>query len=169
MCVHFRIVTLPFSCSFSLPTQPLPLFLSPSLDRLLPRQCVPAWRSGSVQDNSGRMMPTAGVVAAATALTACYPAGEMAACVPLLISSALPSFPFFPPSASIQLIFSPSHVLTSHFPFHQPSLTASVALSAFSPFSSSFPLAFLSFSARLAVQSPWLRSPAIRSHSRRDE
>lgn len=111
-------------------------FVSLWTDCSLARHCVPAWRRGSVQDNSGRIMPTAGVVAAATAVTACYPAGEMAPYVPLLIwpvlPSFLPSFPFFPSSASIQLIFSPSHVLTSHSPFHQPSLTALVVLSAFS-------------------------------------
>lgn len=36
-------------------------------------------------------MPTAGVVAAAVAVTACYPAGEMAAFVPLFLF-VLPSF-----------------------------------------------------------------------------
>lgn len=102
-CVHSLPNNHSISAVFmflSLPTPPLPLFLLLPADRLLHRECVPAWRRGSVQDNSGQIMPTAGVVAAATAVTACYPAGEMAACVPLFILSVPPSYlpsflPFF--------------------------------------------------------------------------
>ena len=105
-----------------------------------PPQSVPARLCKFAPDNSGRSVPTAGVVAAAAAVTACYPAGVMAARLPLS-PSFLPSFlPLFPPSALLSLsFFHPSfHTLElggysfaspllAHF--RRPSFAVSVPLS----------------------------------------
>lgn len=95
----------------------LPLLACPcSLSSLCSLASVPAWQCKFAGDNSGRTMPTSGVVAAAVAVTACYPAGVMAAWLPLL-------FPHL-----TQFCF----VLPAHF--HRPSFTDSLPLSQFLPF-----------------------------------
>lgn len=71
-----------------------------------PLECVPASLCKFAPDNSGRTVPTSGVVAAAVAETACYPAGVMAAWLPLL-PPFLPLLLCPPCSPSLSFIFLP--------------------------------------------------------------
>lgn len=90
---------------------------------------MPAWQCKSAQDNSGPTAPTAGVVAATVAGTACYPAGVMAARLPSFLSSFFPIFSFFFFLVSPRLSSSGISLFISHRQFffsvtyHRPSFT----------------------------------------------
>lgn len=97
------------SPSSSLDTSVVFSFLLPS------HSSVPARLCKFAPDNSGRIVPASGVVAAAVAVTACYSAGVMTACLILFPSCLPPFFPFLPsvsgllPCLSfISLSFSPT-------------------------------------------------------------